>query len=307
MNQQIQTATTVDQIQSFLTGFTAETTPRSADKIPDFREHLRPETAVYITFLPGTDFADTVAVARRLRNEGFTPIPHFAARSIKDQATLEEYIKRVVGEADVNWALCIAGAVDNPVGDFSDTTQLLQTGLFEKHGIRKIAVAGHPEGSPDMSDKAISDALHWKNDYAKQSGTDMYLVTQFAFEAQPIIAWDRQMKAEGNELPIHIGMPGLATLKSLLMHAKACGVGASMRVLTRQARNVTKLLVVNTPDKLLHDLASYQHHDPDCGITGVHMYPLGGLRRTAQWSYAVVDGNFAMGINGNFKVNTEIS
>lgn len=306
MNQAIQPATTVDQIQSFFSGFTAETTPKSADKIADFREHLRPETPVYITFLPGSDFNDTVAVAKRLRDEGFTPIPHFAARSIKDKATLEDYISRVTNEAGVDWILCIAGAVDQPIGEFSDSTELLKTGLFEKHGINRIAVAGHPEGSPDMSDKAIMDALRWKNEYARQTGTEMYLVTQFAFEAQPIIAWDRHIRAEGNELPIHIGIPGLATLKSLLMHAKACGVGASMRILTKQARNVTKLLVVNTPDKLVHDLASYKKHDPDCSIDGVHMYPLGGLRRSALWSYAVVDGNFSMGINGNFKVNINI-
>ncbi|MBX2825273.1 MAG: metFprotein [Gammaproteobacteria bacterium] len=307
MNRRVEPLTlNIDNIQRFLTGFTAETTPRSAEKISDFNDYLRPETPVYITFLPGTDFADTVKVARRLRKEGFTPVPHFAARSIPNQATLEDYIKQVRGEADVDWVLCIGGAVDTPVGDYSDTTQLLQTGLFEKHGIHKIAVAGHPEGSPDMPDAAIHDALMWKNRYSTETGTEMYLVTQFAFEAAPIIAWDKKLQAAGNKLPIHIGVPGLATLKSLLMHAKACGVGASMRVLTRQARNVTKLLVVNTPDMLVAELAQYQQQDPDCGITGVHMYPLGGLRRTAQWSYAVVDGDISAAGRG-FRVNQDIS
>jgi len=306
MNSRVKTLMANTQsIQKFLTGFTAETTPRSADKIANFNDHLRTETPVYITFLPGTDFADTVAVAKRLRREGFTPVPHFAARSIADEATLDDYIQRVCGEADVDWVLCIAGAVEKPVGNFSDTTQLLQTGLFEKHGITKIAVAGHPEGSPDMPDEAIYDALMWKNKYSADTGTEMYLVTQFAFESAPIIAWDKKLQAMGNTLPIHIGVPGLATLKSLLMHAKACGVGASMKVLTRQARNVTRLLVVNTPDTLVTELANYQQQDPDCGITGVHMYPLGGLRRTAQWSYAVVDGEITAHGHG-FSVNHKI-
>lgn len=295
------------QIQSFLSGFTAETTPKSAEKIADFNEHLSTDTPVYITFLPGSDFNDTVAVAKRLRQEGFTPIPHFAARSINNEAMLEDCIKKVVGEADVDQVLCIGGAVDKPVGDYSDTTQLLRTGLFEKHGIHRIGVAGHPEGSPDMPDSAIHDALMWKNQYAKDTGSTLYLVTQFTFEAAPIIAWDKALQQAGNELPIHIGVPGLATLKSLLMHAKACGVGASMRVLTRQARNVTKLLVVNTPDRIVHDLADYQHNDPDCGITGVHMYPLGGLRRTAEWSYAVAAGDITLDNKGGFSVNRDIT
>ena len=293
-------------IQSFLTGFTAETTPGSAAKIPDFREHLRPGTVVYITFLPGSDFNDTVIVAKRLRNEGFIPVPHFAARSIPDKTSLGNYLSMVSGEAGVDWVLCIAGAVDKPVGDFSDSTQLLDTGLFDRHGIRKIALAGHPEGSPDMSDEAIRSALKWKNEFSNKTDAEMYLVTQFAFESEPVIAWDQMLQKEGNRLPIHIGIPGLATLKTLLMHAKACGIGASMKFLTRQARNVTRLMVVNTPDKLVTDLADYCANDPDSGISGVHMYPLGGLRRSALWSYAVTDGQFTMNSKGGFDIDVDI-
>ncbi len=293
-------------IQNFIQGFTAETTPAGAAKVADFREHLREGTVVYITFLPGSDFNDTVDVAVRLRKEGFIPVPHFAARSITNEQVLEENIKRVVGEAGVDWVLAIAGAVDKPLGNFNDSMQLLQTGLFEKHGIKKIAVAGHPEGSPDMPDSAILDAMRWKNAYAQETGTDMYMVTQFAFDVAPIIAWDKFLQSEGNKLPIHIGVPGLATLKSLIMHATHCGVGASMKVLTKQARNITKLLVVNAPDTQIMQLADYQATDPNCGITGVHMYPLGGLRRTAQWSYEVADGRIVMNKKGGFDTINKI-
>jgi len=294
-------------IQNFLTGFTAETTPGSAAKIADFRDHLRKDTVVYITFLPGSNFDDTVAVAKRLKNEGFTPVPHFAARSIKDERTLEDYLNRVTGEAGVDWTLCIAGAVDKPVGIFSDSTQLLDTGLFDKYGIRKIALAGHPEGSPDMSDEAIATALKWKNNFQEKTDAEMYLVTQFAFESAPLIKWDKMLQTEGNRLPIHIGIPGLATLKTLIMHAKACGIGASMKFLTKQARNVTKLMAVNTPDKLVTELADYCANDPSSGIEGAHMYPLGGLRRSAVWSYAVSDGKFTLNDKGGFNVDVDLA
>jgi methylenetetrahydrofolate reductase (NADPH) len=293
-------------IQNFLTGFTAETTPGSAAKIPNFRDHLRKGTVVYITFLPGSNFDDTVAVAKRLKNEGFVPVPHFAARSINDEKTLDDYLNRVTGEAGVDWTLCIAGALDKPVGIFSDSTQLLDTGLFDKYGIRKIALAGHPEGSPDMSDEAIMTALKWKNSFSEKTDAEMYLVTQFAFESEPVIKWDKMLQSEGNRLPIHIGIPGLATLKTLIMHARACGIGASMKFLTKQARNVTKLMVVNTPDKLVTELADYCANNPSSGIAGIHMYPLGGLRRSAIWSYAVTDGKFTMNEKGGFKVDVDL-
>ncbi len=295
------------QIIDFMTGFTAETTPGSAAKTPDYREHLRPGTVVYITFLAGSDFDDTIAVAKRLKNEGFLPVPHFAARSIPDTAFLDDKLARLAGEAGLERVLVIAGAVDRPVGDFSDTMQLLETGLFDKHGIRRFGVAGHPEGSPDISDRAISEALAWKNEFAERSGAELYVLTQFCFEAGPVIAWDRRIRAQGNRLPIHIGVPGLATIKTLLAHARACGIGPSMKFLTRQARNLTKLMTVSTPDQLVTDLAAYKASDPGCGIVGAHLYPLGGLRRSAKWSYAVTEGAFTMNRDGTgFAVDIDL-
>ena len=291
----------------FLADFTAETTPFSAAKVDDFREILRPGTTVFITFLPGSDFEDTIAIAARLKKEGLNPVPHLAARSIPDAAFLDEGLRRLRGEADIDEVLTIAGAVDQPLGAFSDSMQVLATGLLDKHGIKRIGVAGHPEGSPDMPDEAIAAALTWKNDFANRSGADVYIVTQFCFEAEPIIAWDKAIRAAGNALPIRIGVPGLATIKTLLNYAKACGIGNSMMFLKKQARNVAKLMNVSAPDKLLVDLANYKATDPDCGLIGCHMYPLGGVKKTAKWTYAVVDGEFSMNPKGDgFSLTMEI-
>jgi methylenetetrahydrofolate reductase (NADPH) len=295
------------QIIGFIAGFTAETTPGAAAKIADYREHLRPGTTVFITFLPGSDFADTVAVAKRLKDEGFVPVPHFAARSIRDHATFETNLKRCVEEAGVEHALAIGGAVDEPVGDFTSSMELLETGLFDRYGIKTIGVAGHPEGSPDIPEREVERALAWKNDFARRTGAELYIITQFCFEAAPIIAWDKALQAAGNKLPIRIGVPGPATIKTLLAHAQACGIGNSMRFLKRQALNVTKLMTVSAPDRLVAELAAYQANDPGCGITGVHMYPLGGLRRTAAWTYAVVDGRFTLKRDGrSFAVDADL-
>ncbi|MEM7224907.1 MAG: methylenetetrahydrofolate reductase [Pseudomonadota bacterium] len=282
------------QVMDFLANFTVETTPGSALKIPDYREYLRPGTTVAVTFLPGSDFADTVSTAKRLKNEGFRPAPHFAARSIPSKSHFEEWLRQLQAEVGVTDAVALGGAVNQPLGEFDSSIQLLETGLFDKYGIKTIGVAGHPEGSPDISDSGLAEALTQKNALAERSDADFYIATQFCFEAAPIIAWDKRIRAEGNRLPIHIGVPGLATLKTLINHARACGVGPSMRFLTRQARNVAKLMTVNAPDKLLIDLADYWANDPDCGIKQVHVYPLGGLRRSARWTYAVLDGEFKL-------------
>ena len=116
----------------------------------------------------------------------------------------------------------------------------------------------------------------WKNAFAERTGASLYVVTQFCFEAAPVIAWDKQrIQAEGNRLPVHVGLPGLATLKALIGHARACGVGPSMRFLTRQARNVAKLLAVSAPDRLVTAPRPTAPPTPDAASTGSTSTPSG--------------------------------
>jgi methylenetetrahydrofolate reductase (NADPH) len=298
-------STEKENILKFLTSTSLEVTPGGAKKIENFREVLREGTTVFVTFLPGSDIRDTVETVKRLYAEGMKPVPHFAARSIPNKQFFEDNLKIFQDEAAVDEALLIGGGVDNPVGDFSSSMEILQLDLFQKYGIKKLGVAGHPEGSPDIPPADVTSAMLAKNAYAKANGIEMYITTQFCFEAEPIIAWDKQIQAEGNELPIHIGIPGLATIKTLMGHAKACGIGPSMRVITRQAANIAKLMTTNAPDKLVRDLANYAANDPKCGITQVHLYPLGGLAKSAKWLYAVMDGNFELNKEG-FDLTVEL-
>lgn len=293
----------VDQIIDFMSTTTLEVTPGGAAKIDDFREVLRDNQIVYVTFLPGSDFRDTVTTVKKLKDQGMRPVPHFAARSIPSKAFFEENLKMLTSETGVEEALLIGGGVDNPVGEFTESMQILRLDLFEKYGIKSLGVAGHPEGSPDIPEAEVVRAMLDKNAYAKQSPMHFYIATQFCFEAEPLIAWDRKIRAEGNELPIHIGIPGLATIKTLMKHAQACGIGNSMRFIAKQARNVAKLMSVSEPDKLIRDLAVYKATDPSCGIVQSHLYPLGGLKKSAAWLYAVQDGKFELNKKGGFKTD----
>ncbi|MDP6189748.1 MAG: hypothetical protein QF872_02955, partial [Gammaproteobacteria bacterium] len=153
-------------------------------------------------------------------------------------------------------------------------------------------------------------AIKEKNAYAKQTDMELYLATQFAFEAAPIFAWEREIRAAGNELPVYIGVPGLATIKTLMRHAAHCGVGASVRFLTRNPMNMVKLSLKDSflgkyvnapssePSELMRDLIAGMEADPDCLIKQCHLYPLGGLKKSAEWMYKVQDGNFEFNSKG---------
>ena len=264
-------------------------------------------TNVFITFLPGSDYLETVSLAKRLRSEGMEPVPHFAARSMKDRAQLEDYISRARGEANVSRALVIAGAPDKPSGDFSDSMQLLSTGLFERHGLTSIAVAGHPEGGNFASSQDLVAALKWKANYAKGAGLRMQIVTQFCFEAEPFVVYDRMLQREGIELPLHAGIAGIATLKTLISYAMSCGVGNSINFLKRQAANVTRLLKPEAPDRLVRALAAHRASEPDSRLAALHLFPLGGLRKTAVWTNALVEGKFELNSNHGLDVAADLA
>ena len=295
-------AATKEQILSLLSGYSVEVTPASAAKVEDFSTHLALGTTINVTSLPGSDIADTIAICARLRHDGFNPVPHIAARGLESAAHLERYLDALAGDAQVDEALVIGGGVDKPVGPYATSMQVLTSGMLERYGIKKIGVAGHPEGSPDISATDISAALAEKNAWARDTDAEVYIETQFCFEADAIVAWERRIRAAGNTLPIHIGLPGLATLKTLLKFAQMSGVGPSIRVLTRQTRNIAKLLMVQEPDLVVAGLAEAVAGDPDSLLRKAHFYPFGGLAKTAGWLKAAAAGNIRINPKGGFTV-----
>jgi methylenetetrahydrofolate reductase (NADPH) len=283
-----------DVIRSLTSQFTLEVTPREVRKYPGLLAELVPAgTRVYTTFLPATPFGDTVAAAKALLGQGMRPVPHLAARNIADEAELD----RMVGELaaiGVEELLVIGGSISKPAGSVTDSMQVLRSGLLGRHGIRRVGVAGHPEGNTDIGDQALSAALKAKNSLAAELGIDMYLVTQFCFAAEPIIAWERRIREAGNRFPVHAGLAGLSSPVSLLKFGLACGVGPSLKVLRKQSGGVLKLATspVYYPDQPLLGIARSIQDDPASLLRGLHFFPFGALQPTAEWLRKLSEGSY---------------
>ena len=117
---------TIKQIQKAMTNWSIEVTPASANKINKFSDCLVPGTTVNVTFLPGSDPMDTVVVSERLHNEGMNPVPHIAARSLRDADHINALLAAYTSRAAVNEVLVIGGGVDQPIGAFSNSMQVLE-------------------------------------------------------------------------------------------------------------------------------------------------------------------------------------
>ena len=296
----------VEAIAKAGANWSIEVTPTGASKIDSFAAFLAENTSVNVTFLPGTDPNDTIAVAKRLSDEGMNAIPHIAARSLSDKDQLDGLLKRMTSEANVSEVLVIGGGVDKPVGAFDNTMQVLNTGLIQKYGLSRIGVSGHPEGSPDIHEDALAQAIADKNAFAVSEGLSLYMETQFCFDAAAVLSWERAIREAGNALPIRVGIPGPATIKTLFRFAQISGIGPSMRFIAKQARNVAKLMTVQSPHLLLAGLANGMSNAPTgedkCLIQHFHYYPFGGFAKTAAYADAVAKGHITLTKDGGFDV-----
>ena len=188
------------RISAFLAGASLELSSRDPAEIDACVGLLEPGTAVYVSFPPGQTYHGTVALAARISRAGFRPVPHVAARRIAGRAALDDYLARIAGEAGVDSVLVIAGDSHRASGPFDSSLALLETGLFQRHGIARIGVSGYPEGHPRISASALEAAMTAKKGFARGAGIELGVVSQFCFEAEAILSWAAKMKGHG--LPV---------------------------------------------------------------------------------------------------------
>ena len=276
-----------EAIKKFLDGFSVEVTPKAASKIENFEDYISSGTLVYIAHIEGTPIEEMVETAKKVNDQGFCAMPHFPARIIKDKNVLEDWISRYKNEANVSNALLIAGGANKPYGEYDSSIQLIESELFDKADFNNLHIAGHPEGSmdidPDGSTTNVDQALSWKNEFSKRTDANMAITTQFSFDATSVISWANNIKQAGIDIPVHIGIAGPAKLQTLLRYSIECGVGASIKILQKRAKDITKLLLPYKPTQIISELAAYKSSNPDFNIEKVHFFPLGGIKQVSQF------------------------
>ena len=285
-------------ISAFLAGASLELSTRDPAEIDACASLLETGTPVYISFPPGQTYHGTVALAARLSRAGFRPVPHVAARRIAGREALDDYLARAAGEAGVDSAFVIGGDSERASGAYDSSLALLETELFQRHGIVRIGVAGYPEGHPRIASSALDAALAAKKNLARRVGIELSIVTQFCFDADSILSW--VAKTEEHGLPVRVGLAGPASLPRLLRFAAMCGVGNSVRALKSRPLAITRLMVEAGPEALLRDLA----RRAGAPLAGVHFFSFGGLVRTARWLRAVREGRFELTEDGSFRVGS---
>ncbi|MCL7713844.1 methylenetetrahydrofolate reductase [Stenotrophomonas mori] len=266
---------------ALIDGYSLEAGARVIPALTTAAASVVPASAVYIPYLPNEDDDARLAAASAVRRLGFEPVPHLSARRIASPAALDTFLARASAEAGVTQCLVVAGDPSIPQGLFSDSASLIETGILERRGIRVVGVAGHPEGHAAMNPAECWQALEHKCRSIESRGMAPLIVTQFAFDADAVLAWLEALRERGVPHPVRIGVAGPSGVAALARYAALCGVRTCASVWSKYGLSVGRLLGTAGPDLFVDRLAS--------GLTGahgkvgLHFFPFGGIAHTVEW------------------------
>lgn len=260
-----------------------EVSPKQAVESADLPNLFPAGTRVYITDVGVDPTPVLVAAAKRVRECGYEPVPHFASRRLTTKAALESRIAATVDQAAVKDVLVIGGGLQQQAGEFSSTMEVLDTGFFDKYGISKIAVAGHPEGSPDFTDEVAAEALRLKQNFAARTDANLRIVTQFGFDAEQFINWAEGVRQSGIGVPIHLGVAGPAKITTLIKYAAMCGVGNSLSFFKKNTRSIATLATKHSPEGVVGPIEDHWASEAPTLVKQMHVFPFGGIKNASQW------------------------
>jgi len=232
---------------------------------------------VAVTCSPTKGVDETIELSGKLMAQGFQVIPHIAAKSVSGEKHLETIVKRLDALSIEN-IFVPGGDLPEPMGEFNNAYDLLKALQKSGHNIKKIGIAAHPEGHPDINEKILMEALEKKKDLAD------YIVTQMCFDADILGDWLVRINQQGVHLPVWVGLPGVIERGRLLRTSLRIGVGDSLRFLRKKSQVAAELMKssIYNPDKLVASISEYPDI-ADTNLAGYHIFCFNQIEITEKW------------------------
>ncbi len=269
-------------------GFSLEMTGKDVPGLEEARHAIPAGTKINVTFLGNEDLDMRVTAAKAVRDLGFVPVPHISARRLRSQDQLEEFLGRLQEVGATEHVFAVGGDPAEPEGPYPDSLSVIRTGLLQKYGAREVSIAGYPEGHPDIKTDVLWRHLEDKSAALKEQGLDAVILTQFAFDTDPVTQWISNVRGRGITSQIRIGTPGPAGIKRLLGFARRFGIGANAMIVKKYGFSLTNLMGTAGPDRFVSDLSNLLAADSAAGDIRLHFYTFGGLLATSEWARGFV-------------------
>ncbi|WP_235344129.1 methylenetetrahydrofolate reductase [Brevibacterium sp. UCMA 11754] len=266
-----------------LDDFSLEMTGKDVPSLQRAAYAIPPGTRVNVTFLGNENLQMRVEAAKEVLELGFVPVPHISARRLKSETELREFLEALQQAGASEHVFVVGGDPAAPEGPYSDSLSVIRTGILQEYGVTEVGIAGYPEGHPDISTATLWEHMEAKSASLAEQGLGQVVLTQFAFDAEAVVAWVHEVRDRGIEADLRIGTPGPAGIKRLLGYARRFGVGTSAGIAKKYGFSLTNLIGTAGPERFLKDLTSYESITSASSGVKAHFYTFGGLAATAEW------------------------
>ena len=280
-----------ERVVTFMRAASIEITPAEEKHLPALRALLPEESSMYISHVPTATLAQIVKTALAVQAAGFQATPHIVARRINYPETLRTALTELLAHG-VEQVLLVAGDTEHAAGEFENTLDVFESGVLERSGIKRIGVAGYPEGQRGIGHAMLGNALKIKQAFADRTGLDLFIVTQFGFNGNAVRDWEPELARIDVRMPILAGIAGPTPLSKLIKFAMRCGIGASLRTVMRNLSAVSGIAeLATTPEQHVMRLMQLPR---STRVLAPHFFCFGGALETARWISQVVSGHFAI-------------
>jgi methylenetetrahydrofolate reductase (NADPH) len=269
-------------VSTVLDDFSMEMTGKDVAKVENAAGVIPPGTRINVTFLENEDLDTRVAAAAAVKRLGFTPVPHISVRRLRSQAMLEEYLSALRDIEASDNVLVVGGDPTTPLGPYSESAAVIESGLLEKYGVKHIAMSGHPSGDPNIPADVLIPSLQKKAAALAKRGIPGTIITQVDFDVDRVLQWLAEVREAGVDIPIRVGVPGPASVKLLLGFASRLGLSTSATIAKKYGLSVANLLGKAGPENFIRDLQAGLNPDKH-GVVKLHFYTFGGFKTTAEW------------------------
>jgi methylenetetrahydrofolate reductase (NADPH) len=246
------------------------------DALEQVVTHVPKEVTVTVTASPRRGMPATIHLAVRLAQLGYNAVPHLSARLIRDSVELGQILDALKA-ARISNVFVVAGDAREPAGQFPDSVSLLAA-LPADHGLAEIGVTGYPESHPFIHDDVTIQAMWDKRRFAS------YIVSNMSFDPETVKGWVDRVRRRGVELPIYVGMAGVADPARLLRLSTKIGVADAARFLRGHPTWLARMFRPGgyEPGRFLNalmpDLAR-----PELNVAGLHVFTFNEIKPTERW------------------------
>jgi len=208
-----------------------------------------------------------------------------------DEPDFAAELRRVGTRLGIDDHVCLLGYREDPlplvarcqIGALASQTEglpmsLLEAMMREGPGLVDIGVSGYPESHSFIDDDMTIQAMWDKRRIAT------YIVSNLCFDPRTVKRWVGRVRRRRVELPIHIGMAGVADPAKLLRVSTRIGIVDSARFLKGHSNWFLRMLQPGGYDPerfikaLLPDLAA-----PERNVAGLHVFTFNEIEPTERW------------------------